>query len=202
MAGIETNFTIGSSTESKKVEPKNDLVNKDVFLKILTAELTHQDPMNAKDNTAYISQLAQFTSLEQTQTLNNTISKLFSSQRMTEGAALIGREVDFNVGEGNTIKDVVKSAKLVGTNIYLTTENGRTFNMDKVTEVYDYIPYAVAPEVNNDNSIEAINQDSENSQANNVQGSPQDSDQVSHSNEQTQAGDVQVDQQNTEQSQA
>jgi hypothetical protein len=60
----------------------------------------------------------------------------------------------------------------------------------------------VNPEENIVNSIETINQDSENSHGDTVQGNQQEVDQASHSNEQTQAGDVQVDQQNTEQSQA
>jgi len=42
-----------------------DTLDKNAFLKILAAELTNQDPTNAADSTQYVSQMAQFSSLEQ-----------------------------------------------------------------------------------------------------------------------------------------
>jgi flagellar basal-body rod modification protein FlgD len=43
----------------------NGMVNKEMFLKLLVAQIRHQNPLNPADGIEFISQLAQFTSLEQ-----------------------------------------------------------------------------------------------------------------------------------------
>ena len=40
--------------------------NQSVFLQLLIAQLKHQDPENPADGTQFVTQLAQFTTLEQT----------------------------------------------------------------------------------------------------------------------------------------
>ena len=43
----------------------SSLANQDVFLQLLVAQLQNQDPENPADGTAFVTQLAQFTTLEQ-----------------------------------------------------------------------------------------------------------------------------------------
>lgn len=45
-------------------------LEKDTFLKLLTTQLSNQDPLNPVDDTEFIAQLAQFSSLEQLQQMN------------------------------------------------------------------------------------------------------------------------------------
>lgn len=52
---------------------KNDL-DKDAFLRLLTVQLSNQDPLNPMEDREFIAQLAQFSSLEQMQNLNKTIN--------------------------------------------------------------------------------------------------------------------------------
>ena len=49
-------------------------LDKNAFLKILIAELSNQDPTQQKDSTAYVAQLAQFSSLEQMTNLNSSVT--------------------------------------------------------------------------------------------------------------------------------
>ena len=56
----------GSSTSTNtNTNVTKDLLDKDVFLKILTVQMSNQDPLNPKDNSESIAQLAQFAALEQ-----------------------------------------------------------------------------------------------------------------------------------------
>lgn len=54
---------------------KNDL-DKDAFLRLLTTQLANQDPLNPMEDREFIAQLAQFSSLEQMQNLNKSVSNL------------------------------------------------------------------------------------------------------------------------------
>lgn len=54
-------------------KPRNDL-DKDAFLRLLTTQLANQDPLNPMEDKEFIAQLAQFSSLEQMQSLNKTFT--------------------------------------------------------------------------------------------------------------------------------
>jgi flagellar basal-body rod modification protein FlgD len=45
--------------------PADPLANKDTFLQLLVAQLKYQNPENPADGTQFVTQLAQFSSLEQ-----------------------------------------------------------------------------------------------------------------------------------------
>jgi flagellar basal-body rod modification protein FlgD len=96
---------------TKIIQPGKDM-DKNSFLKILSAELSNQDPDNAKDSTQYISQMAQFTSMEQMANLNTTMSS-FASNSL--------------VGKGVTMKDVDSSGTpYTGVIKAVATKNGET----------------------------------------------------------------------------
>lgn len=59
----------------------NSSLGKDAFLKLLVAQMSHQDPLKPMDSTAMISQLAQFSSLEQAVAQNQKLDIL--SAQMT-----------------------------------------------------------------------------------------------------------------------
>jgi flagellar basal-body rod modification protein FlgD len=68
----------------------------DRFLKLLVTQLKNQDPMNPMDNAQLTSQLAQLSTVEGINKMNDTISGLTSQFRATQalqGASLIGRQV-------------------------------------------------------------------------------------------------------------
>jgi flagellar hook assembly protein FlgD len=50
--------------------------DKSTFLKLLVAQLKHQDPLNPSDGTAFVTQLAQFTSLEQSTQMRDDIAAI------------------------------------------------------------------------------------------------------------------------------
>jgi flagellar basal-body rod modification protein FlgD len=77
-------------------------LDKDAFMKLLVQQMKNQDPMEPTDNTQMIAQLAQFSSLEQMQTMNDNIVGLAVLQQqnallgqLTSSSALIGRTVKY-----------------------------------------------------------------------------------------------------------
>lgn len=96
----------------------NQTLGKDDFLKLLITELKNQDPLNAVDDKNLITQMAQFSSLEQmnnmTESVNNlatTMYSLYSQSLLTQGAALIGKQVVGEDNDGNSTQGIVDSVK-------------------------------------------------------------------------------------------
>lgn len=88
-----------SAAESSVNLQANGLGMQD-FLKILLTQLTFQDPLKPMDNQEFMAQMAQFTSLEQTQQLNSKFDRLLSTQASLQSVGLIGRTVDVSSDSG------------------------------------------------------------------------------------------------------
>ncbi len=109
---------LSSATENgTKIVKQSNGMDKNAFLKILVAELSNQDPTQAKDSTEYVAQLAQFSSLEQMANLNTTMS-------FNAASNMVGKTVglDIAASDGNLLSGVVKNAVRSGDNIKLTVE--------------------------------------------------------------------------------
>lgn len=70
------------------------------FLRILTTQLNHQDPLKPMDNQEFIAQLAQFTTLQQTQVTNERLDAMLSVTAANQSVGLIGRTVDVRTATG------------------------------------------------------------------------------------------------------
>lgn len=68
------------------------------LLKIILTQLTYQDPLKPLDNFEFVSQLAQFSQLQQSQALNDQITNLLAAQSATQATSLLGKTVDFTQG--------------------------------------------------------------------------------------------------------
>lgn len=107
-----------------KTKSPNSLADTNVFLKLLTTELCNQDPTNPTDGTEYISQLAQFTSLQQTQEINESIKTLLLSKDLSSATSMIGKEVLIKIDENTAISDMVKGTRISDNKVYIVTDNG------------------------------------------------------------------------------
>lgn len=65
-----------SSTTSTATKTNKLGSDKETFLKLLVAQMKNQDPTNPQDSVQYMSQLAQFSSLEQLTTINQQLGQL------------------------------------------------------------------------------------------------------------------------------
>ncbi len=79
------------------------------LLRIILTQLTYQDPLKPMDNFQFVSQLAQFSQLQQSQTLNDSITSLLSAQAAMQATSLLGRTVDFTNAAGAAVSGLVKS---------------------------------------------------------------------------------------------
>jgi flagellar basal-body rod modification protein FlgD len=90
-----TNSTsgFGLSTAAEKALDRND------FLKLLVAQMKNQDPLKPQDNTQFVAELAQFSSLEQSMGINDRLDTLTLQSRGQSNAQVAGL-----VGQEATVK--------------------------------------------------------------------------------------------------
>ncbi len=127
-----TNGTTNTTTSSSSKASNSDL-DKDAFLRLLVTQLQYQDPLNPMDNTEFVSQMAQFTSLEQMNNLNNTMTN-------SQAYSMIGRTVYAQVYNeaSNTYEDIagtVDSVTIKSNTAYLNVGEKQIPYSD-VQEVY------------------------------------------------------------------
>lgn len=83
---------IGAADNKQARKVGKDL-DKDAFLQLLVAQLKHQDPMKPMDDTSFIAEMAQFSSLEQMQNLNKLMESQQTFQSLTQASGMIGKYV-------------------------------------------------------------------------------------------------------------
>ena len=70
-----TNSQIGAALSSATGSSSSQLVSEQAFLQLLITQLQNQDPLSPADPTQFVSQLAQFSSLEQMSQLNASVTQ-------------------------------------------------------------------------------------------------------------------------------
>lgn len=106
------------------------------LLKIILTQLTYQDPLKPVDNFEFVSQLAQFTQLEQSRQMTDRIDQLLSVQSATQTLGLLGRTVDVKTDTA-ALSGVVKSVTLKdGTpQLAIETPDGRFLTNATISQI-------------------------------------------------------------------
>jgi flagellar basal-body rod modification protein FlgD len=100
-------MAIDSVTAAAASTPPAGGIGLQDFLKILTSEMSNQDPLKPLDNQEFIAQVAQFSALEQSRELNQKIDQLLSVQSASQSIGLLGKSVDIAAAGGQVAGKVV-----------------------------------------------------------------------------------------------
>lgn len=90
----------------------SDQFGQDTFLKLLVAQLRYQDPMNPQGGTEFLSQTAQFTSLEKLTEVAELQTQLLSAQRLLGASGMVGRTVTYPGADGSDVTGVVAATRI------------------------------------------------------------------------------------------
>ena len=119
---VKTATDNSSLNSATKAATGSQSLGKDAFLQLLVTQLKNQNPLSPQDNGAFVAQLAQFSSLEGINTLNdsvNAISSNFSSSQALQASSLVGRSVVIQ-----TDKSTVDTSKSMTGSVAVTSAVG------------------------------------------------------------------------------
>jgi flagellar basal-body rod modification protein FlgD len=133
-----------SSTSTASTTGTTSL-GKDAFLQLLVTQMKNQDPLSPQDNTQFVSQLAQFSSLESMQNLTSTVDTIastYQSSQALQASSLVGRSVV--VESGSAIVDTTKG--LTGSVVVPASNSSTTVKIsDANGNVVDTIDLGAQP---------------------------------------------------------
>ena len=108
-------------------------LGKDDFLKLLLTQLSNQDPTSPMENTEFIAQMAQFSSLEQMTNMSTEFAKVANMLNSNEAVSLLGKNV--TISTGDTSVNGVVEAVTRGEDPQVEV-NGMLYSMDQIKSVY------------------------------------------------------------------
>ena len=125
-----TSGTTGTTgTGATTTVTKTTELGKDDFLKLLVAQLQSQDPLNPMEDKEFISQMAQFTSLEQMKNVSNAV-------QITQATSYIGKQVTWDDEMGEQQTGIAKAVRIVSGEPKIVVGD-QNIALAKVTSVTD-----------------------------------------------------------------
>lgn len=109
-------------------------LGKDDFLRLLIAQLRHQDPLQPLNDREFVAQLAQFSALEQMYNVAAAVLELALRQEATAVFGLVGRRVRVEAEDGTVVEGVVSGVRRQAGS-FLLVVGDRTFRLDQLLEV-------------------------------------------------------------------
>lgn len=137
------NGKIDSSVSSDKVAAKNTNTNigksklgYDEFLKLLTAEMQYQDPLEPTSNTDYVAQMATFSQLEATLSMKESLTTSSDNTIKSMANQLVGQEVVVEDDESKTgyADGIVDYVMYEDGEIYISV-NDKLYSIDKLDTI-------------------------------------------------------------------
>jgi flagellar basal-body rod modification protein FlgD len=112
VTGVQTPWAVQQNQYQSATVSGIQQVDKQEFLMLLVAQLRNQDPSKPMEDREFVTQLAQFNTLEQMQQMNRTMSAVSEMTVLGQLASFVGKQVSA-VQNGTTVEGVVSGVTLV-----------------------------------------------------------------------------------------
>jgi flagellar basal-body rod modification protein FlgD len=106
------------------------------LLRIVMTQLTYQDPMKPMESFEFVSQLAQFSQIQQTQTMSDRLGSILNAEGAAQATSLLGRVIDVPAGESVISGRVESISFSTGQPLLtITTSDNRTISSIALSNV-------------------------------------------------------------------
>ncbi|SDG98038.1 flagellar basal-body rod modification protein FlgD [Alteribacillus persepolensis] len=144
---IQETYALPSKQAPVVKEESAGMLGKDDFLKILMVQLQNQDPLNPMDDKEFVSQMAQFSSLEQMTNMSTQLEQFVQANQngsLVQHSELIGENIIWErtietdglvTGTEEEIGTVTSVKRDGDGNIRLLLEDNRWINSGQLVQV-------------------------------------------------------------------
>ena len=123
---VSTSTATSAQATSSAASSTNNTLNYNNFLQLLVAQLQNQDPTNPSDPTAFVSQLASFSAVEQQVNTNSKLDALLTQTELSQAGSMIGLTVTSSDG---AVSGQVASVQITSSGATATLTNGQTLSL-------------------------------------------------------------------------
>ena len=131
VSSVASSSSTASTTTS--TETDSNVLDQDAFLKLLITQLQNQDPFSPMDNTEMVSQLAQYSALEQMTQVREEIEVM---RQDVTAINLLGKTVKVQVDDDTVLEGTVESVKNLGSSPTLSV-SGEEVGLNDIIEVLE-----------------------------------------------------------------
>ena len=117
-----TGNSSGTQNTASNDASKNSTLNYNDFLNLMVAQLQNQDPLNPTDSTEYMSQIAQFSSVEQGINTNAKLDQLLVNSNISQASTMIGLSLTSADG---SVSGIVTSVRIDSSGSTAILNNGK-----------------------------------------------------------------------------
>jgi flagellar basal-body rod modification protein FlgD len=117
-----------SATSTTNAATGSQTLNQADFLNLLVTQMSSQDPLNPESDTDFAAQLAQFSSLQETQTMTANLQTI-------QATGLIGQTVSATPSTGGSSISGVVSSVQVASGTPSIMINGQLYSLSQITAV-------------------------------------------------------------------
>jgi flagellar basal-body rod modification protein FlgD len=122
MPSITPTVSNATPTAATQAENKASQMGKDDFLKVFVAQMSHQDPSKPMDDTAFMGQMASFSTLEQISNMAKANGLVADNLAQSNSISLIGRTVTYADEAGALHTGKVEKVTTAGGESLLTVD--------------------------------------------------------------------------------
>ena len=127
---------VATYSAATTVERKDQGSQKDMFLKLLVAQMKYQDPSNPASSSEFMAQTATFTQVEKLEQLVQQNASMLVMQESATAGSLVGRTATYTDDNGESVTGVVTSVQLAtGKNEAAATIDGKKIAIGRLTEI-------------------------------------------------------------------
>jgi flagellar basal-body rod modification protein FlgD len=127
---------VGSVLSSGVAQTNTQSINQNDFIKLFLTQLNFQDPMQPVDNREFLAQIAQFSALEQSRQIGESINDLVTLNSTSQSLSLLGKYVEVTQ-EGGSSAGTVRAVNFTtdGPMLTVALTSGGTQNNVRLSEI-------------------------------------------------------------------
>ncbi|MBO8171014.1 MAG: hypothetical protein H0Z33_03875 [Bacillaceae bacterium] len=134
MTTVYNSLFYSGFTEQTTQEDKTTL-DKNAFLKLMITKLQNQDPLQPVDDEKMMTQMTQYSTVEQLTNINQQLSSMLKFNQFLGLSSLIGKQIEWKTDDGTINAATVTSVQTQHDQYHVLTDTGERIPAEQITVI-------------------------------------------------------------------